>query len=122
MRIRNLYDPPTLKDYPANVPWTPEGTTSTGEKTTDGWKLTVTGNWTGWLYPPQQPDGCKCVCWQKQDGSVWKNVNSGVTFPITQAESPIVVTRVCGYASGALPDLMQDAGFPLVFAASDHPY
>lgn len=48
MRIRNLYDPPTLKDYPANAPWTPEGTTSTGEKTTDGWKLTVTGSAVGW--------------------------------------------------------------------------
>lgn len=122
MRIRNLYDPPTLKDYPANVPWTPDGTTGTGEKTTTGWKLTVTGNGTGWLYPPQQPDGCKCVCWQKQDGTYFKNIGTSVTFPVTQAESPIVVTRVCGYASGELADMLGRIGLPVVFAASDHPY
>lgn len=122
VRIRNLYNPPTLKDYPANVPWTPEGTTSTGEKTTDGWKVTVTGSATGWLYPPQQPDGCKCVCWQRQDGTYWKNINDGVTMQVTQAESPIVVTRVCGYTNGNLPDLLDKIGLPLVFAASDHPY
>lgn len=122
MRIRNLYDPPTLKDYPVNTPWTPDGTTGTGEKTADGWKVTVTGSGTGWLYPPQQPDGCKCVCWQRSDGSVWKNVNNGVTMPVTQAESPIVVTRVCGYADGELPNMLDEIGLPLVFAATDHPH
>ena len=122
MRIRNLYDPPTLKDYPANVPWTPEGTTSTGEKTTDGWKVTVTGSGVGWLYPPQQPDGCKCVCWQKQDGTYFKNIGTGVTFPVTPAESPIVVTRVCGYADGSLPGMLDAIGLPVVFAATDRPY
>nr|DAZ49387.1 MAG TPA: hypothetical protein [Caudoviricetes sp.] len=122
VRIKNLYNPPTLKDYPANMPWTPGGTTSTGEKTTDGWKATVTGSGTGWLYPPQQPDGCKCVCWQKQDGTYWKNVNDGVTIPLTQAESPITITRVCGYADGELPGMLDEIGLPLVFAATDHPY
>lgn len=86
MRIRNLYNPPTLKDYPASAPWTPDGTTSTGEKTPDGWKVTVTGSATCWLYPPQQPDGCKCVCWQKSDGTYFKNIGTSVTFPVTQAE------------------------------------
>lgn len=122
MRIRNLYNPPTLKDYPANAPWTPDGNTSTGEKTTDGWKVTLTGSDTGWLYPPQQPDGCKCVCWQKQDGTYFKNIGTSVTFPVTQAESPIVVTRVCGYESGELPDMLGAIGLPVVFAATDHPY
>ncbi len=122
MRIRNLYNPSTLKDYPANAPWTPDGNTSTGEKTADGWKVTVTGSGTGWLYPPQQPDGCKCVCWQKNRTAYWKNVNDGVTMPVTQAESPIVVTRVCGYADGELPGMLDEIGLPLVFAASDHPY
>lgn len=122
MRIRNLYNPPTLKDYPANKPWAPEGTTSTGEKTTDGWKVTCTGSETCWLYPPQQPDGCRCVCWQRRDGTCWKNVNDGVTFPLTQAESPIVVTRVCGYANGGLPSMLNEISLPLVFAATDHPY
>lgn len=122
MRIRNLYNPPTLKDYQARAPWVPDGNTGTGEKTTDGWKVAVTGSGTGWMYPPRQPDGCRCVCWQRQDGSVWKNVNDGVTMPITQAESPIVVTRLCGYADGNLPDMLDAIGLPLVFAASDHPY
>lgn len=122
MRIRNLYNPPTLKDYPANVPWTPDGNTSTGEKTADGWKLTVTGRATGWVYPPAIQEVCKCVCWQRQDGSYWKNVNNGVTMPVTQAGSPIVVTRVCGYADGNLPGMLDAIGLPFVFAASDHPY
>lgn len=122
MRIRNLYDPPTLKDYPANVPWVPDGATSTGETTADGWKVTVTGNGTGWLYPPHTPDGCLCVCWQRQDGTYFKNTGTGVTFPVTQAESPIVVTRVCGYLDGNLPGMLDAIGLPLVFAASDHPY
>ena len=69
VRIRNLYDPPTLKDYPANVPWVPDGATSAGETTADGWKVTVPGSGTGWLYPPHTPDGCLCVCWQRQDGT-----------------------------------------------------
>lgn len=34
----------------------------------------------------------------------------------------IVVTRVCGYANGGLPIMLNEIGLPLVFAATDHTY
>ena len=122
MRIRNLYQPATLKDYPANTPWTPDGTTATGEKTTDGWKATVTGTNTGWLYPPVQPDGCTCVCWQKLDGTYHRNSGVNVTAPVTQSDGAVTFARVCGYMDGSLPDMLNQMGVPFVFAAADHPY
>ena len=118
MRIRNLYDPPTLKDYPANVPWTPEDTTGTGEKTADGWKVTVTGSGTGWLYPPLQ-DGLAKVVWEQADGNTLIGIyNDTVAIP----PGVTVLVRLCGYEDASLVTMLKNLGLPLVFAATDHPY
>lgn len=122
VRIRNLYQPATLKDYPANTPWTPDGTTATGEKTTDGWKCVVTGTGTGWLYPPTKPDGCTCVCWQKLDGTYYRSSGMNVTAAVTPSDGAVTFTRVCGFTDGNLPGMLYQMGVPFVFAAADHPY
>lgn len=49
------------------------------------------------------------------------------TARISWASRPIpegvtVLTRLCGFNDRSLVSLLQDAGLPLVFAASDHPY
>lgn len=54
MRIRNLYDPPTLKDRDPVVPWVPDGMTASARLTAEGCEITVTGDSVGWLYPPLQ--------------------------------------------------------------------
>lgn len=37
-------------------------------------------------------------------------------------EGVTVLTRLCGFDDGSLITLLQNAGLPLVFAATDHPY
>ena len=91
MRIRNLYDPPTLKDRDPVVPWAPNYKNVSSKITDEGCEITVTGEDIGWLYPPEPV---------------------GVT----------VLTRLCGFNDNSLITLLQNAGLPLVFAASDHPY
>lgn len=120
MRIRNLYDPPTLKDREAVVPWTADGVTASSKTTDEGCEITVTGEDTSWLYPPTpRPDGLANVTWQKKDGSYLIDIGN-LTVPIP--EGVTVLTRLCGFNDRSLVPLMQNAGLPLVFAASDHPY
>lgn len=124
MRIRNLYDPPTLKDRAPVTPWTADGVTASSKITDEGCEITVTGenvDWIGgWLYPPEpNPDGLANVVWQKKDGSYLIGIEN-LTVPIP--EGVTVLTRLCGYDDGSLINLLQNAGLPLVFAATDHPY
>ena len=120
MRIRNLYDPPTLKDYPAKVPWTPDGTTASSKTTDEGCEITFTGKTSGWLNPPKPlPDGLANVAWQKNDGSYLIGIYN-MTVPIS--EGVTVLTRLCGFEDRNLVGMLRQAGLPLVFAASDHPY
>lgn len=99
MRIRNLYDPPTMKDR----------------------EITVTGEDTSWLYPPTpRPDGLANVTWQKKDGSYLIGIRNNLTVPIPVGVT--VLTRLCGFNDRSLVTLLQHAGLPPVFAASDHPY
>lgn len=120
MRIKNLYNPPTLKDREAVVPWTPDGTTASSKTTDEGCEITVTGKASGWLYPPQPlPDGLANVVWQEKDGSYLIGIyNMTVQMPV----GVTVLTRLCGFDDRSLVDILQNAGLPLVFAASDHPY
>lgn len=121
MRIRNLYDPPTLKDRDPVVPWVPAGMTSSAKTTDEGCEITVTGEDTGWLYPPKpQPDGLANVVWQKKDGSYLIGIMSNSTVPILAGVT--VLTRLCGFDDRSLVDILQNAGLPLVFAAEDHQY
>ena len=121
MRIRNLYDPPTLKDREAVIPWVPTGMTSSSKTTDEGLEITVTGEDTGWLYPPKpQPDGLANVVWQKKDGSYLIGIENNSTVPILAGVT--VLTRLCGFDARSLVDILQNAGLPLVFAAEDHPY
>lgn len=121
MRIRNLYDPPTLKDREAVVPWVPAGMTASARVTAEGCEITVTGEDTGWLYPPKpQPDGLANVVWRKKDGSYLIGIMSNSTVPIPVGVT--VLTRLCGFNDGSLITLLQNVGLPLVFAAEDHPY
>ena len=120
MRIRNLYNPPTLKDREAVVPWTPDGTTASSKTTDEGCEITVTGENTSWLYPVDpNPDGLASVVWQKKDGSYLIDIGN-LTVPIP--EGVTVLTRLCGFDDRSLVTLLQNAGLPLVFAAEDHPY
>ena len=121
MRIRNLYDPPTLKDRKAVVPWVQAGMTSSARVTAEGCEITVIGESIGWLYPPKpQPDGLANVVWQEKDGSYLIGIESNLTVPIPVGVT--VLTRLCGFDDSSLITPLQDAGLPLVFAASDHPY
>lgn len=121
MRIRNLYDPPTLKDRAPVTPWAPVGMTASSKTTDEGCEITVTGEDTSWLYPPEpRPDGLANVTWQQKDGSYLIGIRSNLTVPIP--EGVTVLTRLCGFDDRSLVPLMRDAGLPLVFAASDHPY
>lgn len=97
MRIRDLYDPPALKDHAPVVPWTADGVTASSKTTDEGCEITVTGKDSSWLYPPEtRPDGLKNVVWQKKDGSYLIGIYN-LTVP-------------------------RNAGLPLVFAAEGHPY
>lgn len=121
MRIRNLYDPPTLKDRDPVVPWAPNYKNASSKITDEGCEITVTGEDTGWLYPPEpRPDGLANVTWQKKDGSYLIGTRNNLTVPIPVGVT--VLTRLCGFNDGSLITLLQNAGLPLVFAAVDHPY
>lgn len=119
MRIRNLYNPPTLKDREAVVPWAPAGMTASAKITDEGCEITVTGEDTSWLYPPLQ-DGLAKVVWEKADGGTLIGVKSNDTVAIYPGVT--VLVRLCGYEDASLVTLLQNAGLPLVFAAEDHPY
>ena len=41
MRIRNLYDPPTLKDHAPVVPWTADGVTASSKTTDEGLEILI---------------------------------------------------------------------------------
>lgn len=119
MRIRNLYDPPTLADREPVVPWCGEGVTSSSKTTVDGCEITVTGE-NCWLYPPQPlPDGLANVVWQEKDGSYLIGIYN-MTVPIS--EGVTVLTCLCGFEDRNLITMLRQAGLPLVFAAEDHPY
>lgn len=121
MRIRNLYNPPTLKDRDPVVPWTPTYKNASSKITDEGCEITVTGEDTSWLYPPTpRPDGLANVTWQKKDGSYLIGTRNNLTVPILVGVT--VLTRLCGFDDGSLIPLLQNAGLPLVFAAADHPY
>lgn len=122
MRIRNLYDPPTLKDREAVVPWTPAGMTASSKITDEGLEITVTGEVEQgcWMNPPKpRPNGLANVVWQKKDGSYLIGIKQ---LTVRMYEGVTVLTRLCGFDDRSLVDLLQNAGLPLVFAASDHPY
>lgn len=122
MRIRNLYDPPTLKDRAPVVPWTPDGMTASSKTTDEGLEITVTGEAKQgcWLYPPSPyPDGLASVVWQKKDGSYIRDIGN-LSVPIP--DGVMVLTSLCGYEDASLITMLENAGLPLVFAATDRPY
>lgn len=120
MRIRNLYNPPTLKDRDPVTPWTPNHKNASSKITDEGCEITVPGEGTSWLYPPTpRPDGLANVVWQKKDGSCLIGIDN-LTVPIP--EGVTVLTRLCGFDDRSLVPLLRNAGLPLVFAATDHPY
>lgn len=122
MRIRNLYDPPTMKDREAVVPWAPDGMTASAKITDEGCEITVTGEVEQgcWLNPPKPwPDGLANVVWQKKDGSYLIGIDK---LTVRMYEGVTVLTRLCGFDDRSLVPLLRNAGLPLVFAASDHPY
>ena len=103
------------------MPWTPDDTTASSKTTDEGWEITVIGGENAaWLYPPEpRPDGLANVVWQKKDGSYLIGIeNLTVSIP----EGVMVLTRLCGFDDRSLVILLRNAGLPLVFAASDHPY
>lgn len=123
MRIKNLYNPPTLKDREAVVPWTPAGMTASSKITDEGLEITVTGEVEQgcWLNPPNpKPDGLANVVWQKKDGSYLIGIIKNMTVQMPVGVT--VLTRLCGFNDHSLVTLLQDAGLPLVFAAADRPY
>ena len=120
MRIRNLYDPPALKDRAPVVPWSPAGVTTSSKTTDEGLEITVTGDSAAWLFPPSPcPDGLAKVVWQKKDGSYLVGIEND-TVPIYAGVT--VLARLCGYEDASLVTMLQNAGLPLVFAATDRPY
>ena len=120
MRIRNLYNPPTLKDRDPVVPWVPAGMTARASVTAEGWEITVTGEDTGWLYPPKpRPDGLANVVWQKKDGSYLIGTRNNLTVPIPVGVT--VFTRLCGFDERSVINLLQNSGLPLGFDATVNP-
>lgn len=123
MRIRNLYDPPTLKDREAVKPWAPTGMTASSKITDEGCEITVAGESEQgcWLNPPiPRPDGLANVVWQKKDGSYLIGLIKNMT--VQMPAGVMVLTRLCGFDDRSLVDILQNVGLPLVFAATDHPY
>lgn len=123
MRIRNLYNPPTLADRDPVVPWAPAGMTSSAKTTDEGLEITVTGEAEQgcWLNPPKPlPDGLANIVWQKKDGSYLIGLIKNMTVQMPVGVT--VLTRLCGFNDRSLVDILQNAGLPLTFAATDHPY
>lgn len=119
MRIRNLYNPPTLKDREAVAPWVPASAKVSSRIVEDGCEITVTGSGIGWLYPPLQ-DGLAKTVWEKADGQTMIGIRTNDTVAIYPGVT--VLVRLCGYEDASLVTMLQSAGMPLVFAAADHPY
>lgn len=120
MRIRNLYDPPTMKDRDPVVPWVPNDIMTASARISDeGCEITVTGDGVAWLYPPLQ-DGLAKVVWEKADGGNLIGISSNDTVAIHPGVT--VLVRLCGYEDASLVTMLKNLGLPLVFAASDHPY
>lgn len=119
MRIRNLYDPPTMKDRDPVVPWVPHGMTASARTTAEGCEITVAGDSVCWLYPPLQ-DGLAKIVWEKADGGNLIGINNNDTVAIYPGVT--VLVRLCGYEDASLVTMLKNLGLPLVFAASDHPY
>ncbi|WP_195938866.1 hypothetical protein [Bifidobacterium pseudocatenulatum] len=119
MRIRNLYDPPTMKDRDPVVPWVPHSMTASARTTAEGCEITVAGDSVGWLYPPLQ-DGLAKIVWEKADGGNLIGINNNDTVAIYPGVT--VLVRLCGYEDASLVTMLKNLGLPLVFAASDHPY
>jgi len=120
MRIRNLYNPPTLKDRDPVVPWVPKDIMTASARISDeGCEITVTGDGVGWLYPPLQ-DGLAKIVWEKADGHTMIGISDNDTVAIYPGVT--VLVRLCGYEDASLVTMLKNLGLPLVFAASDHPY
>lgn len=123
MRIRNLYDPPTLKDRDPVAPWTPNYKNASSKITDEGCEITVTGESEQgcWLNPPKpQPDGLANVVWQQKDGSYLIGIIKNMTVQMPVGVT--VLTRLCGFDDRSLLYILRNAGLPLVFAAVDNPY
>ena len=119
MRIRNLYDPPTLKDRDPVVPWVPDGMTASARLTAEGGEITGTGDSVGWLDPPLQ-DGLAKIVWERADGSTLIGISSNDTVALYPGVT--VLVRLCGYEDASLVTMLNNLGLPLVFAATDRPY
>lgn len=119
MRIRNLYNPPTMKDRAPVKPWTPSGMTAEAKTTGEGCEITVTGSGVSWLYPPEQ-DGLAKVVWERADGGTMTGIDNNNTVAIFPGVT--VLARLCGYEDAILVTMLKTANLPLVFAAADHPY
>lgn len=117
MRLRNLYNPPTLKDWPASIPWTSDDSGACAV-TPAGWQVSVTGTITGWLFPPAIDDTCRVV-YEDSDGGMHRTLENN-TIAVNPGE-PATYSRIGGYADGTL-EVLSGADLPLVFAASDNPY
>jgi hypothetical protein len=78
-------------------------------------------NYRVWLNPPRpKPDGLVNVVWQLKDGSYLISDNNNLTVRFYAGVT--VLTRLCGFDDRSLVTLLQNAGLPLVFAATDRPY
>lgn len=126
MRVRNLYNPPTLADHDIPVPWVPDGTTCHCERTAQGWSFTVVsqvtdGSGDAWWWPPSpQPEGLQTVRAENLDGSISDCAdNFSIRAP---AGKTTVFTLIGGFDDRNLPSMLQSAGLPLVFASEDCPY
>lgn len=96
--------------------------TASSKITDEGCEITVTGEVEQgcWLNPPKPwPDGLANVVWQKKDGSYLIGINK---LTVRMYEGVTVLTRLCGFDDRSLVTLLQNAGLPLVFAATDSPY
>lgn len=101
------------------VPWVPNSMTASARTTAEGCEITVAGDSVGWLYPPLQ-DGLAKIVWEKADGGNLIGIRDNDTVAIYPGVT--VLTRLCGFDDRSLVTLLQNAGLPLVFAATDHPY
>ena len=125
MRIRNLYNPVDLKDYPAWLPWCPNGTTATSKTVADGMQVNATGSGSAWLNPPYiNGQFLNVTVWETADGLM--SVGALTAGKYTTIEIPvgktIVVKRICGLADYATVRMLAGNGIPTVFSAADHPY